>query len=118
MPTCISICVLRIDPTVLDRPGVIVTDRNAASAWARFWPVAAGLPNISRERLFARYWKHPDDPYDEMSHKSEKCAEVLVPDRVEVRLIIGAYAANQIVPQAFQQLNMGLPVQIRAELFF
>lgn len=113
-----EICVLRVDPTVLDQPGVIVTDRNAASGWARFWPVVAGLGNISRDRLFARYWTHRDAPYEEMSHKSEKCAEVLVPDRVEMRLIIGAYVANQTAQAAFQQLNTGLPVQIRGDMFF
>src|SRR6266705_3825111 len=31
-----EICVLRVDASVLDRAGVIVTDRNAASGWARF----------------------------------------------------------------------------------
>lgn len=30
-----EICVLRITPAVLDLPGVIVTDRNAASDWVR-----------------------------------------------------------------------------------
>lgn len=113
-----EICVLRIAPTVLDQLGVIVTDRNAASGWARFWPVAAGLGNISGDRLFARYWTHRDNPYEEMSHKSEKCAEVLVPDRVEVRFIIGAYVSNQIAQLAFQQLNTGLPAQIRGDMFF
>src|SRR2546430_15083318 len=90
-----EICVLRIATTVLDLPGVIVTDRNAASGWARFWPAAAGLGNIDRERLFARYWTHHDNPYEEMSHKSQKCAEVLVPDRVEAHYIVGAYVVNQ-----------------------
>lgn len=113
-----EICVVRVDAGVLDQAGVIVTDRNAASGWARFWSVAAGLPKISRDRVLARYWTHRDDPYEEMSHKSEKCAEVLVPDRVEVRLIIGACVANQAAQQAFQQLKTGLSVQIRGELFF
>ena len=103
---------------VLDQPCVIVTDRNAASGWARFWPAAAGLGNINRERLFARYWTHRDNPYEEMSHKSEKCAEVLVPDGVEVQLIVGAYVANQAAQSAFQQLNTGLPVQIWGDIFF
>src|SRR5207244_12722562 len=49
------ICVLRIAATVLDLPGVIVTDRNAASGWARFWPAAAGLGNIGGEGLFGGY---------------------------------------------------------------
>lgn len=113
-----EICVLRITPVVLDQTGVIVTDRNAASGWARFWPAAAGLGNISRDRLFARYWTHRDNPYEEMSHKSEKCAEVLVPDRVEVPFIIGAYVSNQTAQLAFQQLNTGLPALIRGDMFF
>ena len=39
--------------------------------------------------------KHPEDMYDEMNHKSEKCAEVLVPDRVKAQFVVGAYVANQ-----------------------
>ena len=86
---------LRVDAAVLDLPGVIVTDRNAASGWVSFLPVNEGLEAINRDRLFARSWKHPEDMYDEMSHKSEKCAEVLVPDRAEVRFVMGADVANQ-----------------------
>ena len=113
-----EISVLHIDPAVLDQEGVIVTDRNAASGWVGFWPVADGLSIISRERVFARYWTHPDEPYDEMSHKSEKCAEVLVPDRVDVQLIVGAYVANQEALATFQRLNSRLPVSIRSDMFF
>ncbi len=113
-----EICILHIDPAVLDQQGVIVTDRNAASGWVGFWPVAAGLSIIDRERVFARYWTHPNDPYDEMSHKSEKCAEVLVPDRVDVQFIVGAYVANQEALAAFRKLNSGLPVSIRSDMFF
>ena len=112
------ICVLRIAATVLDLPGVIVTDRNAASGWARFWPAALGLGNIDRDRLFARYWTHRDNPYEEMSHKSQKCAEVLVPDRVEARYIVGVYVVNQAAQLAFQQLNTELAVQVRRDMFF
>ena len=56
---------------VLDLPGVIVTDRNAASGWVSFLPPVEGLEAINREQLFARSWKHPEDMYEEMSHKSE-----------------------------------------------
>lgn len=75
-----EICVLRVDHRVLDLDGVIVTDRNASSGWAGFWPLETGLELLDRNRLFARYWTH-EDPYDQMNHKSEKCAEILVPDR-------------------------------------
>jgi len=113
-----EICVLQIDPGVLDVPGVIIANRNAASNWTSFWPVTDGLGVISRERVFARYWLHPDDPYEEMSHKSEKCAEVLVPDRVDGQFITGAYVSNQAALLEFQRLNSQLLVSIRGDMFF
>jgi hypothetical protein len=113
-----EICVLQINPSVLDTPGVIIANRNAASNWTSFWPVPGGFTVISMERVFARYWTHPDDPYEEMSHKSEKCAEVLVPDRVDAQFIVGAYVANQAALVEFQRLNSQLPVRIRGDMFF
>ena len=80
--------------------------------------MADGLSVINRERVLARYWIHPNDPYDEMSHKSEKCAEVLVPDRVEAHLIAGAYVANQVALEEFRRLNFQLPVRVRGGMFF
>ena len=109
-------CVLRVDPAVLDVTGVIVTDRNAASDWVGFWPVPDGIARLVSERLFARYWTHPD-PYEQMNHKSEKCAEVLVPDRVAAQFMLGAYVANQTALAAFQALNTGLPVQVHGMFF-
>ena len=113
-----EICVLQINPSVLDIPEAIIADRNAASDWTSFWPVTDGLSVISRERVLARYWTHPDDPYDEMKHKSEKCAEVLVPDRVDVRYIIGAYVANPVALAEFQRFNSQLSVLVRSDMFF
>ncbi len=113
-----EICVLQIDPSVLDLPGVIVTDRNAASDYVAFWTVADGLTIIDRERVFARYWIHQNDPIDEWRHKSEKCAEVLVPDRIDAHYVIGAYVANETALSAFQQLNCGLQAHIRNDIFF
>jgi hypothetical protein len=113
-----DICVLQVDAKVLDSAGVIIADRNAASDWVRFSPVVDGLKGIDRDRVFARYWIHSQDVYDEMSHKSEKCAEVLVPDCVRPGFLLGAYVANATALQKFQQLNIGLPVSIRNDIFF
>lgn len=112
-----EICVLRINQNVLDLPNVIITDRNAATDMVRFWDVAEGLARLDYQRLFAQYWTHPDDLFDQDNHKAEKCAEVLVPDRVEVHSITGAYVANQIALAALQALNTGLPVQIHPMFF-
>ena len=113
-----EICVLHVDSAVIDLQGVIVSTQNASSDYASFWPVADGLMRIDKDRVFARYWTHGENQYEEWRHKSEKCAEVLVPDRVNPGYILGAYVANQIAFNAFQVLNSGLPVSIRSNMFF
>ena len=112
------ICVLRISTDVLNLLGVIIADRNAASDWVKFSPVADGLARIDHARVYARYWTHRDEPYEEMRHKSEKCAEVLVPDQVAPGYIRGAYVANAAALAAFQALNAALPVTINHVMFF
>ena|ERR1043165_2913478 len=112
-----DICVLRVDQSVLDLPNVIITDRNAATDMVRFRDVVDGLAQLDAQRLLAQYWTHPDDLYDQANHKAEKCAEVLVPDRVEANMIVGAYVANRTALAAFQALNTGLAVQIHPMFF-
>lgn len=113
-----QICVLRVNQSVLDVPEVIISTRNAASDWASFWPMADGLKIIDSDRIFARYWTHPGDPFEEMNHKSEKCAEVLVPERVDSGFVVGAYVANQTALASFEALETELPVCIRNDMFF
>jgi len=113
-----DICILRIDPRVLDLPGAIIADRNAASDWVRFFSVDEGLKALDRERVFARYWTHPENIFEDMSHKSEKRAEVLVPDCIKPSFLLGAYVANETARQKFEQLNIPLPVSIRNDIFF
>ncbi|MFH1717683.1 MAG: DarT ssDNA thymidine ADP-ribosyltransferase family protein [Planctomycetota bacterium] len=113
-----KICVLRINAEVMDLPGVTIADQNASSNYVRFYPVEEGLAAIDQDRLFARHWTHPDNQYEEWSHKSLKCAEVLVPDKIEPRYLTGAYVANQTALAAIEKLHTGLTVHIRSDIFF
>jgi hypothetical protein len=113
-----EICILRISATIIDLLGVIVSDQNAASSYVRFYPLTEGLAAINKERLFARYWTHPGNQYEEWSHKSDKCAEVLVPDKVDPNYILGAFVANRIAFESFQKLESKLPVEIKGDIFF
>ncbi len=111
-------CVLRVDPCVLDLSGVVVTDRNASRGWARFRPPAEGLGALKHEEIFADDWRHPGDPVAYDRHKGLKCAEVLVPDRVEPSLIRGAYVSSD---EAFRRLSDACPaldVRKYPHLFF
>jgi hypothetical protein len=41
---------------VLNLPGVVVADGNAASAYTAFYPSPEGLPWVDEELVLAKYW--------------------------------------------------------------
>ncbi len=112
------ICVLQVDSSVLDLPEVIVTDQNAASKYVQWLPASRGLAVLNRERLFAEFWLHPQNQFDEWRHKSEKCAEVLVPDCVPPRYILGAYVPNQTALEAWERLTVNWTARVKPAIFF
>ena len=112
------ICILRVNASVLDLPDVIISDRNAASDWARFNNVIDGLAALDKDKIYASYWTNANNQYDLWENKSIKCAEVLMPDTVEPKYIVGAYVANQTALKAFQQFSIQLTVSIRSDIFF
>ncbi len=89
-----ELCVLCISTEVLDIAGAVVTDRNASSDYAAFYPSPAGLSKVNGELVFSEYWTHPDQ-ITEWQHKSIKCAEVLVPNRIDSTYIDGAYVSGK-----------------------
>lgn len=113
-----ELCVLRVAPMVLDLPGVIITDQNAASNRVRFYPVQEGIAALDRDYVMARYWLHRENPYAEWHHKSAKCAEVLVPDQAGPRYIRSAYLANRQALESWQQNNIHLTAEVKPDMFF
>jgi len=113
-----QMCILCVNASVLDLPGVIISDQNAASSYVRFFPVATGLAALDKDKVFATFWLHPENQIEEWAHSSVKGAEVLIPDRVETKYVIGAYVANQIALKAFEELKIQLTVCIKNDIFF
>ena len=72
---------------------------------------------MNRELTFAEYWTSPDQ-IDYWRRKAAKCAEVLVPDRVEPRFIRGAFVSSDEVRASFETLGTGLTVTVDRHLFF
>lgn len=112
------ICIVRVSPDVLDLSGVVITDMNAARDSVRFYDVPAGLAALDRNRLYDKFWKHRDDPIEEDRHKALKCAEVLIPDCMEPRYLLGVFVANLRAETAYRALNLALPVRVRGDIFF
>lgn len=113
----LDICVLAINTDVLDLTNVVISDGNAASSYTAFWSSPSGLAKINRDRVFAEYWTNSDQ-IQEWYNKRVKCAEVLVPDRVEPRFITGAYVSCQPAEQKLIGENFDRPITIDSHLFF
>lgn len=112
-----GLCVLQVAVEVLDLPGVVITDCNAASNYARCL-APSQWPLLEFDDIFALDWRHPDDPARYYQHKSRKCAEVLVPGCVESRFLRGARVIDEQAGQRLLGLGFGLPVRVDPMLFF
>lgn len=113
-----DVLVLRVAPIVLDLPGVVLTDQNAASDYRAFLPSPAGLAKISKDVVFAEYWTHQDDQIETWKHKSAKCAEVLVPDVVPPCFLTGVYVFDADTERRIQQIPGVPPIIVDKHLFF
>lgn len=95
----LDLCVLRVSCDVLDLPGVVIADGNAAGHMTRFGPSPQGLDMIDKEKVFADWW---NGGWEE---RRLRCAEVLVPDSVPPEYLLGAYVSCEEAKQRFEGLN-------------
>lgn len=116
-----DLCVLRIDPAVLDHPNVVITSQNASSNYVRFYSSPDGLAYLDKDLIYAESWVH-EDQIEEWRHKSIKCAEVLVPNKLDSVYIKGAYVSNQITKEqaqaSLEAAKIDLELTIQRDLFF
>lgn len=112
-----ALCVLRIANEVLDIPGVLITDRNAACDAVRFSLSPQGLAHLDRDVVLATSWNDPD-PIAKQEKKQIRCAEVLVPNQLPVEFIRGIYTSCEDSTSAVQRLGLPCPVEMKPALFF
>ena len=112
-----DICILRVLPEVLYLPDVIITDRNASSDYVRFFNFPMGLQYVDEEKIYAQYWTD-NDPFIYMEKKSKKCAEVLVPDKVDPAYIFAAYVYDENSKEKLLNMGFGRQVDIKPGIYF
>jgi hypothetical protein len=117
LPEANDLCVLRVSIEVLALPGVVITDQNAASDYVRFF-APAQWRLLNWDDIFAIDWRHLGDRAAYLRHRSRKCAEVLVPHRVEARFILGAYVVDAEAQARLAALGCALPMSLNQVLFF
>lgn len=112
-----QLCILRIEPSVIDLEGVIIADGNASSEYSGFWIYPEGLQKIDRDILFADYWTD-SNPIQEWRKKRVKCSEILIPDRLDPCYITGAYVSSEEARNTLEKNVSGLQITIMPHFFF
>lgn len=111
-----DVVMLAILPKVLDQPGTIFTDGNAACADTRFYHQARDLSRLRWDIVHAADWSHHD------AAKRIKCAEVLVYPSVSPHLftsIVCQTSDQQARVQAMVAQSRSIQtVELKPEWFF
>lgn len=111
------ICILRVSTEVFNLSGAVITDCNAASDWVRFLaPKQWRL--LDFDDIYALDWRHPGNRTRYYQHRSRKCAEVLVPQRVGPELLTGAYVVDAEAQALMDAEGFTLPVNVEPLLYF
>ena len=112
-----ALCVLRVANAVLDLPGVAIADQNASTDFVRFYPSPDGLAALDRTLVFAEFWTD-SNPLEYRRRKAARCAEVLVPDRVEPCYIQGAFVSCARARAALAEIAPLFAVEELPRMFF
>ena len=112
-----SLCVLRISVRCRHIEGAVIADRNASSDYVRFLSVDQ-VSELNLKAIYAQDWRHPNDPIAYFRHKSQKCAEFLIPDRLPPEYIKGAYTINRAATSELSSVAPTLTISIEPDLFF
>lgn len=113
----VPLTVLCLNPAVLDLPGSIVTDGNAASNDTIFLPSPSGLARLDEYRVYADSWDN-QDYWTKVELKRARCAELLVPNQVESRFVAGCYVDHRDRRLACSSQLPALSVEVNAHAFF
>lgn len=111
------ICILCISLSVLDIDGCAITDRNAATSLARFYPPQYGLNELNFSRIHMRDW-NDDDIYVFRDNRAIKCAEILVPGCVPENYIMGAYVVSEAAKARLVAAGFQKTVIVKPTNFF
>jgi hypothetical protein len=96
---------------------VVLTDGNAAADATRFLPSPEGLAELDEGAVYAEWWTNPDY-WTYLEKKRRRCAEVLVPDAIEPRYLLGCYVLDADGVEGCQAIAPNLEAVVRRHVFF
>lgn len=112
-----DLCVLSLHKRVLKAEGTVIADRNASSDYVRFGRGADDLDILHDQWVYARDWTHGNQ-LSQWKHRSIKCAEVLVPDRVDRAHVRRIFVSCEQSKEDVKEVVEDLEVKVHSDLFF
>lgn len=112
-----AVVVLVVSADVLDLPGVVLFDGNAAVGSSRWWNAVEGLAQIDLDIVRSRYRRNEAGEVDHELRRVTQ-AEVLVPQRVPPRFIEGVRASSEVVLERAGRLVGHWPGRVDRDMFF
>lgn len=112
-----DVVVLKVDCRILDLPDVVVSDQNASSSYVRFYEPDEAMHKLDFDMIFARSWE-ADNQFEYWRKKSAKCAEVLIPGKIEPSYIIAAAVKNDADKERIMVLGFDKKIYVNGDMFF
>lgn len=112
-----QLCVLVLDgQALITIDGAVVSDVNAASGLAHFYP-ASEVNRLDLAKIYARSWNHPDQQ-DKWLHSHQKCAELLIPHRIDPVHILGVYVQDEDAKVQLKNVVPAIKSRVHPDVFF
>ena len=114
-----SLCIICIDPFVLDKDGVVITNQNAAAAGTIFSSVNDCLSFLNFDEIYLKSWDS-NDYLEKIRLKKVIMSEALVPKIIEPTYIKMIYVPNEFVKNKLEDISVlyNIEVLINKDLFF
>ncbi len=112
-----ELTVVRIKSNVLDIPGTVIADGNAASGGTRFDSSPEGLLRLDEQRVYAEDWTDPDT-WTYFEKKRQRCAEVLIPDSIPFDFLMGCYVCEESARTLCRESVPEFEVVVGSRVFF
>ena len=115
-----QICILAINPEIINIPGTIIADSNAASTIVQFVEPEQMTSVLNFDKIYMKYWVDSNQ-YITTQNKLFKCAEILVPDVIPPKYFLGIIVYNEEAKNKLLNLlqnNVSLPIRITPDRFF
>lgn len=113
-----SIALICVDLAVLDLPGCVVSDMNAAVNEVAFYSPNRGINCLNFNDIFCNWYS--DNELERNWLRCRVCAEVLVPKLIDPKYIKCIIVRDDISKAKLQQIigNLSVPIVVDKNLFF